>query len=725
MRRLILIFAAVLLSFSETGQAQAPPGWEALHLKTTTLAGCAVHYEPVFEPNLPHLEAHLKKFLAPADTKRPPIDPNEVVAEVDRLIGPSDWKPSEQKKLFETFYRDFLADTRWTFFVVTQKGAKDFLRAGGRLPNFTYDKKTDTANYIFSVDLQHASEVEMTLPLKSPDDIAEPLDLIFGQLNQFARQTNNPSIALHELVEISILRRVKLQGNGWRWFHDGMANALAGWLLKQYRIPFELLHDPKESADLEKQCNLQYWPYLKYEPFGNNSPIKAEEELTQARYAFAGREANYLLEKYGEGCVRKILDEMATAKGPRGQVLLAAIQKVTGENFAPRLARYQDFATPEEGIKKYTEALQAATKGKDLDQAISCQFRLMELRPDPFHPDNLRGWRETAMSLARQGRVEDGERLINQCVEIFQDSPLPEGKEAAQQLFFDFMLATDQPSKAVKYGKADVHAADEGGATALLVASERGYDEVVKLLLAAKADVNAADKRGATPLLMASQNGHAEVVKRLLAAKADVNAAAHSDGRTPLKMASEEGHAEVVRLLLAAKADVNATDKGGNTPLLMASHKGHVEVVKLLLAAKADVNAAEKTQGLTPLYMASQEGHAEVVERLLAAKADVNASPTDGFTPLWIASQKGHVEVVKLLLAAKADVNAAHKTGATPLWIASQKGQVEVVRLLLNAGADVNVKAHLKGKDYTPMDVAKTKGHAKIVELLKERGARQ
>ena len=70
------------------------------------------------------------------------------------------------------------------------------------------------------------------------------------------------------------------------------------------------------------------------------------------------------------------------------------------------------------------------------------------------------------------------------------------------------------------------------------------------------ADVNVRNKYGVTPLLMASQNGHAEVVKLLLAAKADVNAAM-TNGVTPLFIASEKGHTEIVKLLLAARADVN------------------------------------------------------------------------------------------------------------------------------------------------------------------------
>ncbi|MCK5644078.1 MAG: ankyrin repeat domain-containing protein, partial [Gammaproteobacteria bacterium] len=126
----------------------------------------------------------------------------------------------------------------------------------------------------------------------------------------------------------------------------------------------------------------------------------------------------------------------------------------------------------------------------------------------------------------------------------------------------------------------------------------------------AGADVNVRNKYGVTPLMMASQNGHVEVVKLLLAAKANVNAVDKTDGVTPLLIASVKGHTEIVKLLIAAKADVNAVRKtDGVTPLFMASRDGHTEIVKLLLAAaKANVNAADKTDGVTPLLIASVKG---------------------------------------------------------------------------------------------------------------------
>jgi ankyrin repeat protein len=90
--------------------------------------------------------------------------------------------------------------------------------------------------------------------------------------------------------------------------------------------------------------------------------------------------------------------------------------------------------------------------------------------------------------------------------------------------------------------------------TPLMVASRKGWLEVVRALLAAGADVNAKQTLFPlyTALVWASQDDHPEVVRDLLAAGADVNAA---DGRAWF-VASQNGHAEVVRVFLAAGVDV-------------------------------------------------------------------------------------------------------------------------------------------------------------------------
>ena len=174
-------------------------------------------------------------------------------------------------------------------------------------------------------------------------------------------------------------------------------------------------------------------------------------------------------------------------------------------------------------------------------------------------------------------------------------------------------------------------------------------------------------------MILASQKGHQEVVKALIAANADVNAkeAKEVNSFTALILASELGHQEVVQALIAANADVNAKTSYGLTALMAASQNGHHQVVQVLIAAKADVNASA-------FMRVPQKGHKGMEQTLIIA---------DGVTALMLASQDDHQEVVQALIAANADVNAKDANGTTALMLASQNGHQKVVQILRKAGA--------------------------------------
>jgi ankyrin repeat protein len=58
---------------------------------------------------------------------------------------------------------------------------------------------------------------------------------------------------------------------------------------------------------------------------------------------------------------------------------------------------------------------------------------------------------------------------------------------------------------------------------------------------------------GATPLFIASQNGYIDIVRALIAAHAGVDIAANN-GATPLSVARWDGHTDIVHALIAAGA---------------------------------------------------------------------------------------------------------------------------------------------------------------------------
>lgn len=92
-----------------------------------------------------------------------------------------------------------------------------------------------------------------------------------------------------------------------------------------------------------------------------------------------------------------------------------------------------------------------------------------------------------------------------------------------------------------------VHAADD---ILLRMGSEKGYTDVVKVLLDNGANVHIYDDQ---PLRYASHNGHSDIVKLLIECGADVSA----QNNYALRWAISKGHTKVVKLLLEAGADVN------------------------------------------------------------------------------------------------------------------------------------------------------------------------
>lgn len=124
----------------------------------------------------------------------------------------------------------------------------------------------------------------------------------------------------------------------------------------------------------------------------------------------------------------------------------------------------------------------------------------------------------------------------------------------------------------------------------LIAAAAYGRLEEFRTLLAAGADIT-ADDGYATALLYAADRGYLAVVRELLAAGAAVDART-LDGseETPLLCAAGSGHAPIVDALIAAGADVQArTDRGGS-PLFLACQNGHTECVRALVRAGAEVS---------------------------------------------------------------------------------------------------------------------------------------
>ena len=144
---------------------------------------------------------------------------------------------------------------------------------------------------------------------------------------------------------------------------------------------------------------------------------------------------------------------------------------------------------------------------------------------------------------------------------------------------------------------ADANARRDGGATALMLAAHGGHVGVVRALIDAGADVNATDDLGWSALMKAVYNaeqdrGFPDVVALLIEAGAAIEARI-AYGIRPLMLAAGYGETAVVERLLAAGADVLARNDGGLTALMMVKEKFYVDVINLLHEAERDAGVGE------------------------------------------------------------------------------------------------------------------------------------
>lgn len=129
----------------------------------------------------------------------------------------------------------------------------------------------------------------------------------------------------------------------------------------------------------------------------------------------------------------------------------------------------------------------------------------------------------------------------------------------------------------------EVNASSDHGWTPLLLATQRGDPEIVRLLLQCGVDVHASiGRERITSLHIAVCRDSHSIVQLLLEHNTDVGQATALD-RTALHMAAQSGNLLVTRQLLQYGADPFALDVSDRSVLSAAEAGGHLELVHLVL----------------------------------------------------------------------------------------------------------------------------------------------
>lgn len=161
--------------------------------------------------------------------------------------------------------------------------------------------------------------------------------------------------------------------------------------------------------------------------------------------------------------------------------------------------------------------------------------------------------------------------------------------------------------------------------------------------------VDTTDEGGLTALMIASYKGNERAVEQLLNFGADIHARADG-GYGALHWAALGGNCTVIGLLINHRAEINAVTRFGLSPLLQAATNGHYEACKLLIKHGALVNLASH-EGWTPLHKACANGHQAVVELLIEHGADTAVEVPENRipTPLALAIKNRHEAIVQFL----------------------------------------------------------------------------
>jgi len=227
-------------------------------------------------------------------------------------------------------------------------------------------------------------------------------------------------------------------------------------------------------------------------------------------------------------------------------------------------------------------------------------------------------------------------------------------RQISSQEFLSAVLEDrrEDVAKMIVHDERLVHSRDGSGATAVLLATYHGLDDMLGVLLRAGTRLD---------LFEAAAVGDTERVREALVDDPSQVAETSGDGFPPLQLACFFGRTEAALALLdvlKARSDgAELLDRPARNPTRVRpvhsaaacrDAEASLTLLRELLDAGADVEA-EQAGGFRPLHAAASSGRGEVVELLLARGADAGAETDLGRTAADFAAEKGHADLAERL----------------------------------------------------------------------------
>ncbi|XP_056141919.1 NF-kappa-B inhibitor delta isoform X2 [Lampris incognitus] len=224
-------------------------------------------------------------------------------------------------------------------------------------------------------------------------------------------------------------------------------------------------------------------------------------------------------------------------------------------------------------------------------------------------------------------------------------------------------------------------AKEHKGKTALLVAVTANQPDIIQDLMLFGADVNACDFSGQTALHLAAEYGFPEVIQVILSSHAVNLETRNFEGMTPLHCAAIS-HCEVVKGLSASRLlDAGLQAKAGKTRFCL----------QILLNNGASLLSQEIKSNKTVLHLAVKEGNIDLVRHLLnvplSNMRDFVNMKAHGHTPLHMAAglhgNPHQEEILRLLLSNGADPSIRNLENDQAAHLLQSGPQGEQLKLIL------------------------------------------
>ena len=206
---------------------------------------------------------------------------------------------------------------------------------------------------------------------------------------------------------------------------------------------------------------------------------------------------------------------------------------------------------------------------------------------------------------------------------------------------------------------------------ALCNASGAGKINVVRQLLNIGIDPDSKSKEGTSALILAIQEGYEDIVSVLLEYDVDASRPAlTASDEIPLHQAIRHRFLEIAELLLDSGVPLETKDDLGRSALFETIHSPNTDEIEFLFRRFVDVSVLDSA-GNSPLHDAAASGAYEHVLIYVNQGVDMNLMNKDGLTPLHLAAQNEHSEIIDLLMRKGANVHIVDQYGKPPLSYAA------------------------------------------------------